>query len=216
MKKLVNNYLGAFLGIFLLFVYITIATEVINYPVKFAIFMFLMLGPLAIAGMYSIAAFLNREKKSKIVDLGKLFGYIAFSIWVCFLCIQQGSRMYFHETLIPEANPEDAEILKMVLQGINSVQFTLDIAFDIFYCLLVILYSIAMINDRYFGKIIGIFGLLSGSGLLFLNLFTFPFPPGESGLIDLGPLTGLFWIIVIVMFLRGERIEKRAIQASTG
>jgi len=124
--------------------------------------------------------------------------------------------MYFHETLIPEANPEHVEILKMVLQGINSVQFTLDIAFDIFYCLLVILYSIAMINDSYFGKIIGIFGLLSGSVLLFLNLFTFPFPPGESGLIDLGPLTGLFWIIVIMMFLRGERIEKRAKHATIG
>jgi len=209
MKKFVSNNAGAILGFIFLFVYITIATDLINYPLKFAIFMFLMLGPLAIFGMYSIAKFLNREKKSQLVDLGKIFGISAFTIWVCVMCIQQGSRLYFHEHLILDSAPEIAETYKMILKGANSVQFTMDIAFDIFYCMLVILYSIKMITDKYFGKIVGIYGLLSGIGLLVLNLYTFPYPPAESGLIDLGPFTGIFWVAVIVMFMRGERIEKK-------
>jgi hypothetical protein len=209
MKKFVFNNAGAVLGFIFLFVYITIATDLIAYPLKFAIFMFLMLGPLAIFGMYAIARFLNRERRFQLVDLGKIFGIVAFSIWVCVMCIQQGSRLYFHEHLYSDALPEKAEIYMMIMQGVNSVQFTMDIAFDIFYCLLVILYSIKMITDKYFGKIIGIYGLVSGLGLLVLNLYTFPCPPAESGLIDLGPFTGVFWIVVIIMFMRGERIEKK-------
>jgi len=210
MKNFIVNYLGAILGFIFLFFYLTITTGLFDYPMNFAIFMILMLGPLAIFGMYAIAKFLSREKKSQVVDMGKIFGIAAFSIWVCVMCIQQGSRLYFHEHLMADSTPEIAGTYKMILQGVNSVQFTMDIAFDIFYCLLVILYSIKMITDKYFGKVVGIFGLISGLGLLILNLYTFPYPPAESGLIDLGPVTGIFWVVVIVMFMRGERIEKKA------
>lgn len=210
MKDFTSKYLGAIFGFVFLFFYITVAIDLIDYPVKLSIFMLLMLGPFAIFGMFSIAKFLNRDTPSQGVDMGKSFGIVAFSIWVCVMCIQQGSRMYFHDILIPQAEPEQVEIYKMVLRGINSVQFTMDIAFDIFYCLLVMLYSAAMIRDKYFGKIVGIFGFLSGLGLLVLNLHSFPYPPAESGLIDLGPVTGIFWVIVIVLFMRGEWMEEKA------
>ena len=207
---------GAILGFVFLFFYITIATGLINYPTNLSIFMMLMLGPFAIFGMVSIADFLNRDKRFEVVILGKIFGITAFSIWVCVMCIQQGTRLYFHEVLIPQATLENIEIYKMVLQGANSVQFTLDIAFDIFYCLLVMLYSVAMMQDKYFGKIIGIFGLLSGLGLLVLNLYTFPYPPAESGLIDLGPVTGIFWVIVIAMTVRAEIKQQKIKKVVSG
>jgi hypothetical protein len=208
MKKFIINYLGAILGFIFLFFYLTIATDLIDYPLNLAVFMLLMLGPLAIFGMVAIANFLNRERKHQLAALGKIFGICAFSIWVCVMCIQQGSRIYFKEYLMTDPDSDKYEIYRMVLEGVNSVQFTMDIAFDVFYCLVVIFFSIVMLRDKYFGKLIGIYGLASGIGLLFLNLYTFPYPPAESGLIDLGPWTGVFWVVVIIMMIRGEKKER--------
>ena len=86
----------------------------------------------------------------------------------------------------------------------------MDVAFDIFYCLAVILFSSLMVGHRAFGRLIGSFGLLAGGGLLLLNLLTFPVPPALAGLVDLGPLTGVWWVIVIVLWIRADRAEGKS------
>jgi len=126
MKNFILQNPGALLGFIFLFFYITVATNLIDYPMGLAIFMFLMLGPFAIFGMVAISHFLNRERKYLIIELGKIFGISAFTIWVCIMCIQQGSRIYFSENLYVNSSPENLEIYKMIMQGVNSVQFTMD------------------------------------------------------------------------------------------
>ena len=85
----------------------------------------------------------------------------------------------------------------------------MDIAFDIFYCLLILLYSFAMFRNENFGKGIGAFGILSGLGLFVLNLWTFPYPPAESGLIDLCPATGVWWVWVIILMVKIDQKENK-------
>lgn len=67
------------------------------------------------------------------------------------------------------------------------------------------LFSILMLRDQRFGRAIGAFGIASAGALLALNLWTFPLPPAEAGLWDVGPLTGVWWIAAIVLALRSER-----------
>jgi hypothetical protein len=62
-----------------------------------------------------------------------------------------------------------------------------------------------------FGRLLGGFGVVSASALLLLNLWAFPYPPADSGLIDLGPLTGVWWLAVIVQI---KRTTARASEAS--
>ena len=163
-------------------------------------------------GIYSIGKRLSESKKSLGIDLAKIYGIIAFALFETMLCIQFGSRIYFKEHLLSETQTEVAyEIVQMIYKGVNSVQFTIDIAFDIFYCLMIILYSAAMISHKNFGKAIGIFGIISGLSLLLLNLWSFPYPPGESGLIDLGPLTGVWWIWILFVLIKIDRREKMSI-----
>jgi hypothetical protein len=40
-------------------------------------------------------------------------------------------------------------------------------------------------------------------------MWTFPYPPAESGLFDLGPLTGVWWVLVIIQMFRMEHFEKK-------
>jgi hypothetical protein len=47
--------------------------------------------------------------------------------------------------------------------------------------------------------------MASAAGLLAFNLWAFPVPPADAGLVDLGPVTGAWWVIVIVILLRTER-----------
>ena len=53
-----------------------------------------------------------------------------------------------------------------------------------------------------FGRIFSISGLVLFSSLLILNMIAFPFPPDSMGLIDIGPLTGLWGIAVSIQGLR--------------
>jgi hypothetical protein len=53
--------------------------------------------------------------------------------------------------------------------------------------------------------IVGAAGVAIAVGLLALNLYTFPTPPAEAGLVDLGPAVGLWYLVVTVMLLSSLR-----------
>ena len=47
---------------------------------------------------------------------------------------------------------------------------------------------------------------------LSLNLITFPLPPKNAGLIDLGPYTIIWWILLIIYI---DKIQKKAHKEDT-
>ena len=53
-----------------------------------------------------------------------------------------------------------------------------------------------------FNRFVSIFGVVSAGALLVLNLFAFPNVPKESRLVDLGPVTGIWWLMVISQIVR--------------
>jgi len=203
------KYWLAILGFVIILFYLTNAFQIIDYPDQVFTVLFLAISPVAIIGVYAIGKRLAQSRHSLGIDLAKIYGIIAFGIFEMMLCIQFGSRTYFREHLLNDAKSDVSnEIVKTIYKGVNAVQFTMDIAFDIFYCLMIVLFSVAMFRNNLFGKALGVFGVVSGLGLLTLNLWTFPYPPGESGLIDLGPLTGIWWIWVLFILIKIERREK--------
>jgi hypothetical protein len=87
----------------------------------------------------------------------------------------------------------------------RRVDLGLDVAWDVYVALGTFLFAWNMLRHPRFGRIFGGIGLLLAAGLAVLNLATFPTPPGNAGLVDLGPLVGMWYVAVSVQMLRSRR-----------
>ena len=86
-----------------------------------------------------------------------------------------------------------------------GVWLGLDVALDVYLGLGTGLFALAMLRHPRFGPWLGIPGLPIAAGLLVLNLYTFPTPPADAGLVDLGPLVGLWFLAAAVQAWRSLR-----------
>lgn len=83
-----------------------------------------------------------------------------------------------------------------------AVWLGLDVAWDAYIGLGTICFSLAMLRHPRFGRAFGVPGLTIAVALLALNLYSFPAPPGEAGLVDLGPAVGLWYLVVTLQIWR--------------
>jgi hypothetical protein len=83
-----------------------------------------------------------------------------------------------------------------------AIWLGLDVAWDAYVGLGTICFAIAMLRHPRFGRVFAIFGIAIGAGLLGLHLYTFPTPPQNAGLVDLGPAMGLWYLIVTIQMWR--------------
>jgi hypothetical protein len=81
-------------------------------------------------------------------------------------------------------------------QGLNWVQLGIDVSWDIYISVSVILLGFVLCTHPRFGMVLGGITMVMGLLLLVLNLWTFPVPPADSGLFDAGPLVGLWFVVL--------------------
>ncbi len=77
----------------------------------------------------------------------------------------------------------------------------LDVAWDVFGATGTVLFGFALWRHPRFRPVLALWGILAGALLLALNLATFPTPPAEAGLVDVGPLVALWYVILSVRVL---------------
>ena len=108
------------------------------------------------------------------------------------------------DTTLPQTN---VEILKMVKQSIRLVDMGMDVAWEIFIGTYLILFGLStqkVPSLKWWGIVFGFFGL----GLVILNVITFPEPPVESNLFDLGPFVGLGLLCLSIwMLIKGLKLR---------
>jgi len=201
-----RHLIGA-LALAILVLYVLGATGVLQVSRELMLLPFLALGPLGIVGVIELGRLLADQGGSIASRAGTVFGIVAFSIWEVVVLVQRGTAGLWRDFVAPDlaqALDGGAETVRLLYRGVSAVQATMDVGFDIFYCLCILLFSALMLSDEIFGRWVGALGLISGSGLLVLNLWTFPRPPAEAGLVDVGPLTAVWWILVVVLWARHE------------
>ena len=99
-------------------------------------------------------------------------------------------------------NDVEAGLSPAVNDAFEHVEFGLDLSWDVFLVAGTILFSSAMLADPRFGRRFAVPGIAVAAGLYVLNFATFPTPPAAEGLVDLGPLVGLWYAAVSVQALR--------------
>jgi hypothetical protein len=203
--KAVYSAIPIVLGIIILLSYLNNAAGLIDLPNKLVLMLFFAIGPVAIVGITKLSGELEQFAKGLTLKAGTVFLIIGFALLNLMLVVQQTIFIMMDKFTTEAADAATAASLKPVLQGVNLVQIGMDVSFDIFYCLGMILFASAMFRHPNFGKILGIAGIAIGSALLAFNMHTFPIPPAEAGSYDLGPVSGLWWLTVIVVDLIRKR-----------
>jgi hypothetical protein len=89
-----------------------------------------------------------------------------------------------------------------------AIWLGLDVAWGAYVGLGTICFALAMLRHPRFGRIFAFFGMAIGAGLLALHLYTFPTPPQNAGLVDLGPALGLWYLVVTIQMWPRQRVAR--------
>jgi hypothetical protein len=192
--------LGAICGLLVWFVYAALIFGQLPEPA--AVTLVCAFGPLlgiASVGLYHFIAIAGRTVTLQIAAVANVIGG---TLLTTMLLVQGSLNLRMEKAIAKAADPAASESLKAVWRGVDSVQLGLDVAWDVFIALGTLLFAFNMLRHPRLGKIIGILGILLAVGLFALNVYTFPTPPGEAGLIDLGPFAGLWYLVVAIIVLR--------------
>jgi len=84
---------------------------------------------------------------------------------------------------------------------------------DVYIALGTAFFAWAMWSHPRLGRGFAISGILLAVLLLAFNLFSFPEPPGENNLIDLGPFVGLWYLAVTIQMWRSLSWVRQALAA---
>jgi len=145
-------------------------------------------GPALAIACYGLRQLLELERPFVSAELGLLLNALAGALF---------SAMGLLQLAVGYMAGSDKVSAQLVATWLG-----LDVAWDAFVAFGTICFSIAMLRHRRFGRIFTVFGIVIGAGLLALHLYTFPIPPQNAGLVDLGPALGLWYLAVTIQMWR--------------
>lgn len=146
------------------------------------------LGPSLALASLGLRQALQLHQESVVSDLGALFNVLAGVLFEAMLLVQLAVR------LRASGGTPGEEIV--------GVWLGLDVAWDVYIGVGTGCFAIAMLRHPRFGKVMGIAGLVLAAAVLGLNLFTFPIPPADAGLVDVGPAIGLWYLVGTILMWR--------------
>lgn len=106
----------------------------------------------------------------------------------------------------------DAPAADALRRGLRLIDHGLDVAWDFLIGVALVLSGIAIWRRAGLGPGWGTLSIALGAALVVLNAITFPWPPGDSGLVDIGPAIGVFDIALGGRLIWLGRRELRARQ----
>jgi hypothetical protein len=146
------------------------------------------MGPLLAVASLGLGELLQIPRPSVPARLGMAFNFAAGALLSAMLLVQLAVKARLQGA---KASPE-----------LVGIWLGLDVAWDVYVSIGTGLFALAMLKHPRFGKVFGGIGLVIAMFLLVLNLFTFPTPPADAGLIDVGPVVGLWYLVATVQAWR--------------
>jgi hypothetical protein len=171
------------------------ALVVAPLPLELAAVLGAAFGPLLGAASWGLREFHTLWRRTLAADLAAAANAIAGTLF---------SAMVLVQLAVDERTGDDPS------DEVEAVWLGLDVAWDAYIGLGTVLFAIAALSHPRLGKSYGITGLAIGVALLVLNLASFPTPPADAGLADVGPLVGIWYLAVTVAMFRAGRWAREA------
>lgn len=156
-------------------------------------------GSLGVINSFAIYTVLTWERQGATNRLALLMSLLAYAI-VTIMLLVQGSVAYF--AMDSSADSSNVYLLRAVDLG-------MDLAWDIFMGTSLVLTAGVMWRHSRFGLWWSTPALVLGALLIVFNGITAPIPPASAGLVDVGPATALYGIVMSAYIIRlGTQIPR--------
>jgi hypothetical protein len=157
------------------------------------------MGPLLGVASWGLREFLTLDRRTLAADLAAASNALAGALITAMLLVQ------FAVGIRSGDEPGSDAV---------SIWLGLDVAWDVYVGLGTLLFGVAALRHPQLGRLIGGAGIAIAVGLLALNLYTFPTPPANAGLVDLGPAVGLWYLVVTIRVLASLGWARSAVAAN--
>ena len=152
---------------------------------------------------YGMYTFIAAERDGAANRLAFVFAVLAFSTVLSMVIVQMAVGAAFGE--IAQGLEEGTSTA--LSRGLKMVDLGLDIAWDILIGVSMIFSAVALKGRTGVGILWAPPVMIHGLLMLGLNTATFPWPPGEAGLFDIGPSVGTYMLVIAVRFIVVARRE---------
>ena len=152
---------------------------------------FPILGIVYSFALYNYVA-MEREKVSN--RLGIIFAVAAFTTLLAMIVVQ----LAVVASIADITRDLDVQVAKAIQRGLRMIDHGLDVTWDFLGGMMLVCWGLAIRRRKGFGTIWGIASLVFGIAIVVLNAATFPYPPADRGLFDLGPVIGVFMLAMSV------------------
>lgn len=143
---------------------------------------------LSIVYAFGLFSFVAVECDSAANRLGFVFAVAAFATVLAMIVVQLAIGATSDE-ITQGLNEQTSNALR---RGLRMVDHGLDVAWDMLIGTALIVSGVAIRPRSGLGLSWAIPSVLLGAALIVLNAATFPWPPADRGLVDIGPVIGLF------------------------
>lgn len=166
-------------------------------------------GPLAIAMLYAFHCLLARERDGAVNDVAFVYGVVAFTL-VALMVMVQAAVLLKASDLALDGPAADVEAWHDMARVARGVDWGIDVAWDLFLGLWMLLTAPLMLGHSRLGRRWAVPAIVLAVALLGFNAATVPFPPDTQGLVDVGPLVGLYYAALSAYLLKLGREQRPA------
>ena len=160
---------------------------------------------LSIVYSYGLYSFVAAESESPANRLSFVFAVTAFTTVLGMIVVQLAVGAGMGEI----SQGLDEQTTKALRRGLRMIDLGLDVAWDMLIGTALIFSGAAMRRRSGLGFGWALPSVVLGMALIVLNAATFPWPPGDRGLIDIGPFIGLFVMLLAArLTILGRRVVR--------
>jgi hypothetical protein len=147
---------------------------------------------LGIVFSYGLYSFVAEESEGTANRLAFVFAAAAFTTLLGMIIAQQAVGAGIGEM----TKGLDDATAKALRRGLRLIDLGLDVAWDFLIGTALVLWALAIRRRTGFGPGWAVPSAVFGVALIALNASTFPWPPGDRGLFDIGPFIALYFVAV--------------------